>query len=63
MYFPIWGMMAGVAIGFFAGLGFVAWWFGTEDFSHSMALIHEGAGILLGGLAGTIIELVYKLKR
>lgn len=60
--FPFWGMMTGVIIGFFSGLGFVAWWFGPEDYTHSMALIHEGAGTILGGLFGAIIGLIYKLK-
>lgn len=63
LLFPFWWMMSGIVIGFFAGLGFVAWWFGPEDFTHSMALIHEGAGTALGGLIGAIIGLAYKLKR
>lgn len=61
--FPFWGMVSGIAIGFFAGLGFVAWWFGPEDFTHSMALIHEGAGTALGGLMGVVIGLACKLKK
>lgn len=61
--FPLWGMMSGIVIGFFSGLGFVAWWFGPEDFTHSMALIHEGAGAILGGLMGVIIGLAYKMIR
>jgi hypothetical protein len=61
--FPFWWMVIGVVTGFFSGLGFVAWWFGPEDFTHSMALIHEGAGAILGGLIGAIAGLIYKLKR
>lgn len=61
--FPFWGMVLGIVIGFFSGLGFVAWWFGPEDYTHSMALIHEGAGAILGALIGSIIGLVFKFKR
>ncbi len=60
---PFWGITAGIAIGFLSGLGFVSWWFGPEDYTHSMALIHEGAGAILGGLSGAIVGLVFKLKK
>lgn len=60
--FPLWGMMSGIVIGFFSGLAFVTWWFGPDDYIHSMALIHEGAGVIIGGLIGGIVGLIYKVN-
>ena len=46
------GAMAGLGV----GVGFVAYWFGTyAGFFHTMAIIHEVAGTLLGGLGGLIV--------
>jgi hypothetical protein len=46
------GALAGLGV----GVGFVAYWFGTfAGFFHTMALIHEIAGMLLGILTGLIV--------
>jgi hypothetical protein len=46
------GALAGLGV----GVGFVAYWFGTfAGFFHTMALIHEIAGTLLGILTGLIV--------
>ncbi len=54
------GLFVPLLVGAFVGLGvgvwFVSWWFGTEaGFFHSMAIIHEIAGTLLGALGGLIV--------
>lgn len=52
--------LAGGLAGFASGAGFVAYYFGTFNgiysFTHTMALVHEGAGVLIGVLAGLSID-------
>lgn len=49
-------VLIGAAVGLGVGAVFVVYWFGVHaGFFHSMALIHEAAGISLGILAGLII--------
>ncbi|HHL40001.1 MAG TPA: hypothetical protein ENJ37_05800 [Deltaproteobacteria bacterium] len=48
-------MLVGAAAGLVVGTAFVAYWFGTyAGFFHNMAIIHEVAGTLLGGLIGAV---------
>ena len=48
--------LVGAFVGLGVGVWFVSWWFGTEaGFFHSMALIHEVAGTVLGILGGLIV--------
>jgi hypothetical protein len=54
-------LLVAALIGLSIGTGFVAYWFGTTaGFFHFMALIHEGAGTLLGLIVGSI---VYYIRR
>jgi hypothetical protein len=53
----------GSVAGFFMGLAFVGYWFGTAGgFTHPMAVIHEAAGALLGLLAGLIVGALRRLR-
>ncbi len=48
--------LVGALVGLGVGVWFVSWWFGTEaGFFHSMAIIHEVAGMVLGTLGGLIV--------
>lgn len=49
-------MLIGALSGLGVGVGFVAYYFGTyAGFFHTMALVHEIAGTLLGLLAGLFV--------
>ncbi len=49
-------VLGGAVAGLVVGTAFVAWWFGTyAGFFHTMAVIHEVAGTVLGALAGLIV--------
>lgn len=52
----------GAVLGFGVGVWFVNWWFAGGGFTHTMAVIHEVAGVILGGLIGWGIG-IYVLKR
>lgn len=45
-------ILTGMVLGFGVGIWFVNWWFEGSGFTHDMAIIHEVAGAILGGLIG-----------
>ncbi len=45
-------ILIGSALGLGMGFWFVSWWFEGSGFKHDMAIIHEMAGAILGGLTG-----------